>query len=185
MDLGFDFKWLGGTNSIRKVHVSTNGQILINPGDENDNYDDDAFDSSDNPRIAVALEDLSRDNDGNIFMLNDGSSAIISYEPNAFYEESDDPNYFVNAQARLFADGRVNICYGAGNIPGGEEIMAGLNGGGEFDEIYEGESVLAPLPGSPFDAQGIATDWPTVNSCYCFSPSAQAWTSSVGLEEVE
>ena len=179
---------MGGTNSISKVHVSTNGQILINPGDDNGYYNDDDFDSSDNPRIAVALENLFRGNDGNIFMLKDGSLAIISYEGNGFNSEEyfDDPNYFVNAQAHLFADGRVNICYGGtGRIPDGDKIMAGLNGGGEEDEIYEGESVLAPLPGSPFDAQGIATDWPTVNSCYCFSPSAQAWTSSVVLEEVE
>ena len=64
--------------------------------------------------------------------------------------------------------------------------MAGLNGGGEEDEIYTGEPVLlAPLTGSPFDARGFAADWPTVNSCSCFSPSAQAWTSSAVLLEQE
>ena len=166
---------------MRRLYTTTN------PGDDNYYYYDDAFDSSDSPRIKVAFEDLSRGNDGQIFMLKNGSSTIISYEPNAFWEADDDvvlgyaAGSVNNAQAHLsFADGRVNICYGTGNIPDGIQILAGLNGGGTEDDIYEGESGLAPLPGDPFDATGIgATDWPTVNSCYCFSPSTKAWTSFV------
>jgi len=172
VDLGFDFKWLGGTSSISKVHVSTNGHILINPGDNDRSFGFHAIGDNNNPRIAVAQEDLNPRSAGNVYIKKYGQSAIISYEQVSFWVNSG----FLNAQAHLFADGRVNICFGNGNITPGNKIAAGLEGG-ENDNVYGGSegAIAAPLPGSPFNSVGSTTVFPPEAKCYCFSPSTKSF----------
>ena len=178
VDLGFDFKWLGGTSSISKVHVSTNGHILINPGDADRSCGFHTIGDNNKPRIAVAQEDLDPRVAGNVYITNYDSrfdhSAIISYEQLPFYQDED--SGFVNAQAHLFADGRVNICFGNGSITSGNVMAAGLEGG-ENDNVYGGSegAIAAPLPGSPFDSVGSTTVFPPAGKCYCFSPSTKSF----------
>ena len=179
VDLGFDFKWLGGTSTISKVHVSTNGHILINPGDADVSYDFHTIGDNNKPRIAVAQEDLDPRVAGNVYMQTFYQSAIISYEQLPFYNDDypeDEDSGFVNAQAHLFADGRVNICFGNGYITSDRVIAAGLEGG-ENDNVYGGSegAIAAPLPGSPFDSVGSTTVFPPAGKCYCFSPSTKSF----------
>ena len=186
VDLGFNFKWLGGTSTISKVHVSSNGQILINPGDDDTSWYRQEIGDNDKPRIAVAQEDMDSrtfrgNNGGNVYLKTFPGFAIISFEMIRFFPYK---GRGINAQAHLFADGRVNICYGTGRIDysGGDDdcfsdsIAAGIEGG-ENDDVYAGSegAVVAPLPGNPFNSRGVATVWPTANSCYCFSPSTKTW----------
>ena len=183
IDLGFEFMWLGGTSTISKVYVSTNGHILINPGDNDKTYDLHAIGDNNKPRIAVAQEDLDlRSSDsvtgGHLYIQKSASSIIISYEQVRFFPRVGSG---INAQAHIFANGRVNICFGSGSIPPTtsdipNKIASGLEGG-ENDLVYGGSegAIAAPLPGIPFDSDGLALVWPTANSCYCFSPSSKTW----------
>ena len=160
------------------MHVSTSGHILINPGD-NDASNFHTIGDNNKPRIAVAQEDLDPRVAGNVYMQTFYQSAIISYEQLPFYNDDypeDEDSGFVNAQAHLFADGRVNICFGNGYITSGNRFAAGLEGG-ENDNVYGGSegAIAAPLPGSPFDSVGSTTVFPPAGKCYCFSPSTKSF----------
>jgi hypothetical protein len=170
IDLGFAFKWLGGTNTTRNVHINSNGQININHDD--DDYEYVIGDSM--PRIAVANGDLDPREYGAIWTKQTSlESMLISWEDVAFYEESDGS---VNAQAELFANGAVRICFGDGEMGsgGGELIISGIEGGGFLDEIFSGPEVVSPLPGHPFDDDGKSTEYPP-SRCYCFDPDTMEW----------
>ena len=178
VDLGFDFKWLGGTNTTSSVHVTTNGQILTNPGDDYDCYDLYDIGTYFSPRIALTTADLtlSETENAHVYIKRSATSTIISIENNRFYAR----NELFNVQAHLFPNGSVNICFGEGDMntdpdaPYGNEFVSGLEGGNN-DELYGGPRVAAPLPGAPFDDVGITTEWPTVGSCYCFTPEMGAF----------
>lgn len=78
--LGFDFKWLGGTNTTSSVH----DQISTNPGDD---YEDcyDLYDTAGtyfSPRIALTTADLDlRDpENAHVYIKRSGTSTIISYD---------------------------------------------------------------------------------------------------------
>ena len=76
----------------------------------------------------------------------------------------------MNAQAELFANGAVNICYGAGRIGNNFGFAAGIEGGGENDPYWTEGRVAYPLPEPYFNSEGITRQWPA-NKCYCFNPS--------------
>lgn len=194
VDLGFDFKWLGGTNTISSVHVSTNGQISINPGDDNYSYDETIIGDFGAPRIALAFEDLDpgETESGKVYIKRSATSATISFENVQFYSRNGDG---INVQAHLYSNGEVNICFGAGDMtvppanPYGYDdyyyannaFISGLEGGVN-DEVYGGTgAVAAPLTGEPFMMGGISEEWPTEGSCYCFNPANGA--SFVSSEE--
>ena len=193
VDLGFDFKWLGGTNTISSVHISTNGQININPGDDNYSYDETIIGDFGAPRIALAFEDLDpgETESGKVYIKRSATSATISFENVQFYSRNGDG---INVQAHLYSNGEVNICFGAGDMtvppanPYGYDddsyvnnaFVSGLEGGVN-DEVYGGTAVAAPLTGGPFMMGGISEEWPTVGSCYCFNPAYGA--SFVSSEE--
>jgi hypothetical protein len=174
VDLGFDFKWLGGTNTTSSVHVSSNGQIVTNPGDDSDCYDPYDIGTVEFPRIAVSNADLNLI-DGNVYIKRSATSTVISYE-NAKFLGRDE---IFNVQAHLFPNGNVNICFGEGDINTDptaykNKFVSGLEGG-ENDELYGGPLVAAPIPGAPFNDVGITSEWPTVGSCYCFTPEMGAF----------
>lgn len=173
VDLGFPFRWLGGTSTINTIRISSNGQININSNDSSDNCcRADAIGNYNKPRIAIAQEDLNLRTAGDVYIKKSIDSIVISFENNVefldYYEDSTD---MVNAQAELFSDGRVTICYGPGSISGSNKMSAGIEGG-ENDNIYSETQVVSPLHGAPFDENGIATTWPTTGQCYCFFPGA-------------
>ena len=172
VDLEFDFKWLGGTSSISKVHVSSNGHILINPGDADASFGFHTIGDNNKPRIVVAQEDLNPGVAGNVYIKKYGQSAIISYKQVPFFRNGG----IVHAQAHLFANGRVNICFGNGSITSGNLFAAGLEGG-ENDNVYGGSegAIAAPLTGSPFDSVGSTAVFPPSGKCYCFSPSTKSF----------
>ena len=76
----------------------------------------------------------------------------------------------MNAQAELFANSAVNICYGEGDMA--EQVFAaGIEGGGVNDPYWNGGDVAIPLSDDEFfDSDGITSSWPT-NKCYYFTPS--------------
>jgi hypothetical protein len=77
----------------------------------------------------------------------------------------------VNAQAELFANGAVNICYGEGTIGNNYYgFVARIEGGGGSDLYWtEGCDAYYPLPGLYFNNESITTgQWPA-NRCYCFN----------------
>ena len=174
IDLGFAFKWLGGTNTISEVHINTNGQININPEDDNYCYGN-LIGDFEYTRIAVANSDLNPQGAGEIWTKQTSlESMLISWEDVAFYCESDGS---VNAQAELFANGAVRICFGDGEMGSGSDelIISGIEGGGsEDDEIFSGPEVVSPLPGLPFDDGGKSTEYPP-SRCYCFDPETMEW----------
>jgi hypothetical protein len=130
------------------------------------------IDGSGVPRISVAHEDLdpANGNSGAIlsqaFTTTTPNSIIISYEDVEFFPSGG----YVNAQAELFDDGRVNICQGPMNTDANSvrnSVAAGL----------EDESVSltfpAPLPGfSPVGVwSGGVNDDASKCACY-YSPCA-------------
>ena len=166
---------MGGTNTINKVHVSTNGQILINPGNADYNWSLRPIGTNNAPRIAVAQEDLDLRPDRHVYMKQDTDcSIIISYEDVTWhYHGYNKPE--ISVQAQIFADGSVNICFGAGGIGPGDSMASGIEAGVN-DKVYDGPPVKAPLPGYPFDADGVAREWPSEGSCYCFDPCTDTWS---------
>jgi hypothetical protein len=54
-------------------------------------------------------------------------------------------------------------------------IVSGIEGGGPNDEIFSGqEEVLSPLPGLPFNGDGVSTEYPP-SCCYVFDPETMGW----------
>ena len=184
VDLGFAFSWLGGNNTISTINLSSNGQILINPSDDNDGYDETKIGEFDAPRIALAYDDLNPGvtESGKVYIKRSATSATISFENVQFYSRNGDG---INVQAHLYSSGEVDICFGAGDMttlpenPEGYDddyytsknaFVSGLEGGVN-DEVYAGTAVAAPLTDAPFMMGGISEEWPTVGSCYCFNPA--------------
>jgi hypothetical protein len=170
VDLGFDFKWLGYDTTVSQVRVSTNGQINIRSDDTDNNCCwVDPIGAYGKPRIAVAQEDLNPRTSGEIATLvkRGVGSIVVSWENVSFYYDQGN----VNAQAELFANGAVNICYGEGNM-GGQRFSAGIEGGGGSDPYWNGDAVVLPLSDDEhFNSDGITSSWPT-NKCYSFTPGA-------------
>jgi hypothetical protein len=84
-----------------------------------------------------------------------------------------------NAQAELFADGAVNICYGSGTTAAdfNNGFAAGIEGGTN-DPYWHGGAVAIPLNDQYFKSQGITSSWPT-SECYCFTPAPTAAPSAL------
>lgn len=168
VNLGFDFNWLGGTNTTSSVHVTSNGNISINPGDETDCYDLYDIGTYDYPRIAVANADTTL-KDGDVYIKRSATSIIISWE-NVYQLGSAGEEY--NVQAHLYSNGSVDICFGDRVVDVLDDYFtSGLESGDPgADEVYTGPRVAAPLPGPPFDDVGITKTLPDAGSCYCFTP---------------
>lgn len=169
VDLGFAFSWLGGTNTISTINISTNGQILINPSDDDNGYAETAIGNFEAPRIALAYDDLDpgETENGKVYIKRSATSAIISFENVQFYGQNGDG---INVQAHLYSSGEVDICFGAADMTCTFAFVSGLEGGVN-DQVYGGTAVAAPLTGGPFMMGGISEEWPTVGSCYCFNPA--------------
>lgn len=177
VDLGFAFSWLGGTNTISTINISTNGQILINPSDNNSGYGLTTIGEFGAPRIALAYDDLDPGDteSGKVYIKRSETSATISFENVQFWNQ----NTGVNVQAHLYSSGEVDICFGAGDMTYTPEdddwvetnaFVSGLEGGVN-DQVYGGTAVAVPLTGGPFMMGGESEEWPTVGSCYCFNPA--------------
>jgi hypothetical protein len=162
---------LGGNTTVSQLIVSTNGQINIRSNDYFSNCcNADPIGAYGKPRIAVAQEDLHPGTGGDISTLvkTGPDSIMVSWENVRFYYDRGS----VNAQAELFANGAVNICYGEGNTAG-NSFAAGIEGGGRNDPYWSGDAVAIPLPDDEhFNSNGITSSWPT-NKCYCFTPAQE------------
>ena len=87
VNLGFDFKWLGGDTAVRQVHVSTNGQINIRSDDSGVNCCvADPISVYGGPRIAVAQADLNPTQSGDLAILIKTGSVVFSWEQVNFFE---------------------------------------------------------------------------------------------------
>jgi hypothetical protein len=162
---------VGSDNTVRQVQVSKKCQINILSDDTSTTYDAQPIGDYGRPRIAVAQADLYPEAGDGIFVKSGRRSIMVSWENVPFFINGGE----VNAQAELFANGAVNICYGEGNIPDGESFAAGIEGGGDLVPYFKGDAVAIPLSDDDyFDATtGIADYiWP-MNKCYCFAPKKE------------
>ena len=131
--LGFVFKqWLGGTTISSEVHINSNGQITIG--------------ELDYPRIVIADGSLDPSKYGRKILTKQTcpESMLISWEGVGLVGSND--GTVVNAQAELFANGAVHICFGDRDCMGiwdgnGQQrrIVSGiLQGGEKNDYIFKG-----------------------------------------------
>jgi len=166
VNLGFDFRWLGGESTTSDVRVSTNGQINMNSNDFSVARQEVLIGAYDRPRIAVAQENLnpSRIAGGGIWTKRTSSdSMLISWENVKYYRSM---GSFINAQALLFSSGRVTICYGKGVIRERyDQIAAGIEGGVKDHLFPNGPAVAYPVTNSDF-----LYPHPLPGTCYCFDP---------------
>ena len=118
----------------------------------------------------ILQEDLDPGDYGDVWVKPLSSdSIIISYESVAFFSNTGT----VNVQATLSSDGSVSICFGVGDNVN-NALASGIEGG-ENDELFpNGPAVVSPLPGFPFDSDGISFEWPS-DRCYCFDPDTYVW----------
>ena len=178
IQIGFDFHWLGGEGSTNEIVVDVNGQININP----DNADKTCclakeIGTYENPRIAVAQEDLSPNYGGDIYIEKKCNSIVISWEDVQFfsYGYSD---YYANAQAELFKDGSVQLCYGEGRLyyddscGATREMTAGIEAGVNDPLFPNGPALNYPL----FGKKGLTKRWPG-GECFCFDPTSRKWSN--------
>ena len=164
--LPFTFNWLGGSRTVVNVQVSTNGQINVDNSTSHNCCSPDRLGPGNSTvpdyggaRIAVAQEDLDLAN-GGVFTQDQGASFIISWEEAIFHNSIS----LVNAQAELFPDGRVYLCWGEMDTVDEDNIAAGLE-----DELL---SMFYPAPNAPFNAEGIAPfDNLPQMECRCFYPT--------------
>jgi len=193
ISLDFDFRWLGGTNTARYLVVDTNGQIYFETTYANEYYpwaiNGLPIGDYEAPRIAVINNDLvannqdsiivndeviitSEDNSG-VFVLRQPDSIIISWEKLFFSSEMDGSPR--SAQAQIFSDGQVSICYGNEDTDIVPLFAAGIEGGA-FDGLFpNGPKVAYTLPGEPWNnSTGMTDEWPS-NLCYCFNPIERKW----------
>ena len=176
--LPFLFNWLGGSRKVNEVIVSTNGQINLDGSTAHNGGDPDRIreylrDSSrdySGARIAVAQEDLQLGRNGGVYTKDQGTSFIISWEQVELSR-----NNPINAQAELFPDGRVYLCWGDMRGTSGDAIAAGL----EDDEkgffypvdhpVFDKFGVMLPSSSSGTNTRNSG-DFPQ-GDCECFYPT--------------
>ena len=121
--LSFGFPWLSGT-IVQTIVVSSNGQINLDALIFDQVYGLDAIGNFETgERIAVAQARLSPSAGGAIFVLDKGTSVIISYEDVTF--SADPPIGALNAQVELYDTGAVEIRWGTG-VTENRRIAAGI-----------------------------------------------------------
>ena len=146
--LPFTFNWQGGSRAVVNVQVSTNGQINVDGSTDENCCDADPTRPGNNntatdydgARIAVAREDLDLTLSGGVFTQDQGTSFIISLVQVNFARWRK-PDGLVNAQAELFPDGRVYLCWG--------DVASTLDSRVEDDDM----NMFYPAPG--FDAEPL------------------------------
>jgi len=193
VSLDFDFHWLGGTNTTGYLIVDTNGQIYFESTYANEYYpwaiNGLPIGDYEAPRIAVINNDLIANNqdliivndevnitskdDSGVFVLRKPESIIISWEKLVFSSEVDGSPR--SAQAQIFSDGQVSICYGNEDTDILSSFAAGIEGGA-YDALFpNGPKVAYTLPGEPWNnSTGMTNEWPS-KLCYCFNPIEQKW----------
>ncbi len=185
VDLGFDFQWLGASSAmVSSIFVDTNGQIKLNPADNiSYNCGNNGFLGDHGyPRIAVATGDYHPVTFGDIVVCKSTHSVVVSFEEMDLYGANTSST--VNAQAQLFADGRVVICFG--ESPFGttvtsscvNNIVSGIEGGVNDPTYPSGPAVEYNVPDVVFDASsGAATIWPDSGKCYLFEPRSAGFVA--------
>lgn len=108
------------------------------------------------PRVSVLQEDLDPRTIGDIYTQENADNVVISWEGLNYFNNHGGPLF---AQISLFTNGRINLCWGTGTLPGGENFSAGL----EDDTV----SLAFPATGAPFGANGVSSTFPA-NQCRCF-----------------
>ena len=169
VSLPFQFPWFGETRD--SIYVSSNGLINMAPGDTssyccsarpfpNPNLN---MYNANSQRISVAHEDLDPggNNIGDIYTYVTidlmAGSVTISWEEVEFFPSSGE----VNAQATLFSNGEVHICWGTGNTIG-NSLAAGIQGP-DSNDVFP----AVTFPTNVFSPIGIVSTYPT-NLCACF-----------------
>ena len=164
VQLPFALSWPGATNKISSVTVSTDGVIhLLGCG----------LLGTSCGEIRVVEADLDPSLNGEIWVAtipptasvevrqsdtsNEAQAYVVSWESIPFHDRS---NTFVNAQATIYPEGNVLLCWGDG-FPGVNFFSAGV--------LYPGIGVFVPPAIDVFDDDGksIAGIWPA-NQCQYF-----------------
>ncbi len=184
VDLGFNFQWLGASNAtLSSILVDTNGQINLYPADTTSNYCTyEELGENNYPRIAVAMGDYHPNTFGDIVVCKSTDSVVVSFEELDIFAANTKSS--VNAQAQLFADGRVVICYGeslygttAGTSSCTSAIVSGIEGGINDPTYPSGPAVEYTVPDAVFGASsGAATVWPS-EGCYLYSPGSAGFVA--------
>ena len=124
-------------------------------------------------RSVQCQDDLDPGDYGDVWVKNlSADSIMVSYENVAFHPN----NGQVNVQVTLHALGSVSICFGSGDVVS-NGIASGIEGGVNDELFPNGPPVAYPLPGFPFNSDGIAYEWPS-NKCYCFDHETHEWEVS-------
>jgi hypothetical protein len=103
---------------------------------------------------------------GEIWILAEDEKLTVSWEKIFFDAECCDT--LINAQATLYPNGDVLVCWGSGNIID-DVIYAGIW------DLSRASDIDFPMLGDPFWDTGQAEEWPT-NQCRTFKFSLLQWT---------
>jgi hypothetical protein len=124
------------------------------------------FCASDCAGIAVARGRVPHEfYSGEIWTLAEEEKFTVSWENISFDGECCDT--LINAQATLYPNGDVLVCWGSGNII--DLIYAGIW------DMSRASGIDFPMLGDPFWDTGQAEEWPT-NQCRTFKFSLLQWT---------
>jgi len=160
--LGFDFNWFGET--VTEVCLSSNGQI--NMGETCDSSQHvKPIGSYNGARIALVQQNLNPRAGGTVkYLFNSSPASLkVSFEDVKFYDGDEGGIGSVQSQVELFANGDIIFCYGDGDL-GLNYFAAGV----EDSRCH----VAYPIPDAPFDADGIAKEWPK-KKCWKFHMPAE------------
>ncbi len=181
VDLGFDFQWLGGGGidftPVNQILVDTNGQINLNLNNLESKYchRTDHIRTHDYPRVAIALSDYHPESYGDIVVCKSEDSIVVSFEEVNLALAS--ITNTANAQAQLFADGRVTVCFGESSFasnPCAMSLVSGIEGGVNDPSFPNGPIVGYTIPDIPFNIHGRSYKWPEPG-CYLFVPGSDGF----------
>ncbi|MAG35668.1 MAG: hypothetical protein CL878_05410 [Dehalococcoidia bacterium] len=145
--LSFPVTWFGGALFSPNIAVSSNGNINLDNSVNNMCCSARPLNQPGLPeRISVLQEDLQPSAGGEVWLLDNGTSAIISYENCFFYSSTGN----ANAQCEIFINGDVELRFGS-TVNGSNDVAGGLSRGNGIDWISP-QSILPE-----YDANGLTT----------------------------
>jgi hypothetical protein len=157
VDIGFAYNWFG--EDLTQLVIQSNGQLFMDTSNTDTEYDVYPIGSYYfGSRIAFAASDINPPRGGTVKVGRKSGadeSFKVSFEDVNWYPNNGE----VNVQVELFPNGDIIFCYGSGEMAG-RQMAAGVENS-DLGKAF-------PIPGDPFNSDGITTEWPT-DSCWKFN----------------